>query len=78
VSCNGGADGTITVMLLQALPDLFDSGTFQTSNVFTGLSAGTAYVVTVRNAKQCVETFGPITITARSFNSYRQFYSQWL
>jgi hypothetical protein len=31
--------------------------------VFLGLSAGTAYVVTVRNARQCLVSSAPITIT---------------
>jgi hypothetical protein len=44
-------------------------------HVFTGLSEGTAYVVTV-HAKQCVETFGPITITEPDpLTATRQFYS---
>jgi hypothetical protein len=40
--------------------------------VFTGLSEGTA--ATVRNAKQCVETF-TITITEPDPLTARQFYS---
>jgi hypothetical protein len=64
VSCNGGADGTITVnvtagegpyeyQLIQWIP---------ISNVFLGF-AGTAYVVTVRNARQCSVSSAPITIS---------------
>ncbi len=66
VSCNGGADGTITVNVTAGEGPYeyqLDSGTFQTSNVFAGLSAGIPYVVTVRNAKQCLVSSGPITIS---------------
>ncbi|WP_044633470.1 T9SS type B sorting domain-containing protein [Neotamlana sedimentorum] len=63
VSCNGGSDGTITV----DLPASNDNPIYtyeitapivvaaQTSNVFTGLSAGT-YTVQVNSGRGCVET----------------------
>ncbi|WP_208796468.1 T9SS type B sorting domain-containing protein [Flavobacterium fluviatile] len=66
VSCNGGADGTITVNVTSGVGPYeyqLDGGIFQSSNVFAGLSQGTSYVVTVRNAKNCTLSSGPITIT---------------
>ncbi|HRA71218.1 MAG TPA: T9SS type B sorting domain-containing protein [Flavobacterium sp.] len=67
VSCFGGADGTITVNVTSGVGPYeyqLDAGIFQPSNVFTGLAAGTAYVVTVRNAKNCTLASTPIMITA--------------
>ncbi|MFH6773149.1 hypothetical protein, partial [Gaetbulibacter aestuarii] len=58
VSCFGGSDGSITVNLPASNDDpiytySLDGGlTTQTSNVFTGLSAGT-YNVTVTSGKNC-------------------------
>ncbi|MES2575911.1 MAG: SprB repeat-containing protein, partial [Bacteroidota bacterium] len=66
VSCFGGTDGTITVNVTSGVGPYqyqLDGGTFQTSNVFTGLSAGTTYVVTVRDSKSCLYPSTPITIT---------------
>ncbi|WP_406844828.1 T9SS type B sorting domain-containing protein [Flavobacterium soyae] len=66
VSCNGGSDGTITVNVTSGVGPYqyqLDGGTFQTSNVFTGLTAGTAYIITVRDAKSCDYPSAPITIT---------------
>ncbi|WP_433765035.1 T9SS type B sorting domain-containing protein [Flavobacterium ginsenosidimutans] len=65
VSCNGGTDGTITVNVTSGVGPYqyqLDSGSFQTSNVFTGLSAGTSYIITVRDAKSCVFPSAAITI----------------
>ncbi|MGL2987974.1 T9SS type B sorting domain-containing protein [Flavobacterium sp. RSSA_27] len=73
VSCNGGSDGTITVNVTAgegpyeySLTDGVTTTPFQTSNQFTGLAAGTTYVVTVRNAKQCTLPSSPITISEPS------------
>ncbi|MEM0578782.1 hypothetical protein WFZ86_19930, partial [Flavobacterium sp. N6] len=69
VSCNGGTDGTITVNVTAGEGPYeyqLDAGVFQTSNQFTGLAAGTTYVVTVRNAKQCTLASLPITIAEPS------------
>lgn len=73
VSCNGGSDGTITVNVTSGEGpyeySLFDGVTataFTTNNTFTGLPAGTTYVVTVRNAKQCTLASSPITIAEPS------------
>ncbi|KRB54851.1 SprB repeat-containing protein [Flavobacterium sp. Root186] len=66
VSCNGGTDGTITVNVTSGVGPYqyqLDGGAFQTSNVFTGLAAGTAYTITVRDAKSCLYPGTPITIT---------------
>ncbi|MGL2992981.1 T9SS type B sorting domain-containing protein [Flavobacterium sp. TSSA_36] len=69
VSCNGGNDGTITIDVTSGVGpyeySLFDGVTataFTTNNTFTDLVAGTAYVVTVRNGKDCLEATLPITI----------------
>lgn len=67
VSCFGGADGTITVNVTSGVGPYeyqLDAGAFQTSNVFTGLAAGTTYVITVRDAKLCLYPSALITITA--------------
>ncbi|PXY44886.1 SprB repeat-containing protein, partial [Flavobacterium hydrophilum] len=67
VSCNGGVDGTITVNVTAGEGPYkysLDGGvTEQTTNTFTGLSAGTAYIVTVRNARNCTLNSLPVTIT---------------
>lgn len=66
VSCNGGNDGSIKVNVTSGEGPYtyqLDMGTFQTSNIFTGLAAGTSYVVRVRNARQCVLSSIPITIS---------------
>ncbi|OXA94724.1 gliding motility-associated C-terminal domain-containing protein [Flavobacterium hercynium] len=69
VSCFGGNDGTITVNVSSGVGPYqyqLGSGIFQTSNVFAGLTAGTTYVVTVRDAKSCLYPSGSITITQPS------------
>ena len=66
VSCNGGNDGSITVNVTSGVGPFeyqLGAGIFQSSNSFTGLTAGTAYVITVRNAKNCTLASLPITIT---------------
>ena len=67
VSCNGGSDGTITVNVTGGEGPYrysLDGGvTEYTTNTFTGLTAGTAYVVTVRNARNCILDSAPISIT---------------
>ncbi|MDR7211318.1 T9SS type B sorting domain-containing protein [Flavobacterium piscis] len=66
VSCFGGNDGTITVNVSSGVGSYeyqLDAGAFQSSNIFTDLTAGTSYVVTVRDAKSCVYSNAPITIT---------------
>ncbi|PWB28348.1 T9SS type B sorting domain-containing protein [Flavobacterium sp. HTF] len=65
VKCFGGADGTITVNVTTGVGPYqyqLDGGTFQTSNVFTGLAAGTSYIITVRDSKSCLYPSTPITI----------------
>ncbi|UII30376.1 gliding motility-associated C-terminal domain-containing protein [Fulvivirga ulvae] len=70
-SCNGGSDGTIDVTASGGTGTLeysLDGVNFQTSNQFTGLSAG-SYTVTVRDANLCTITVGavinePLVITA--------------
>ncbi|CAH0337479.1 hypothetical protein FVB9288_03242 [Flavobacterium sp. CECT 9288] len=69
VSCNGGNDGTITINVTSGVGpyeySLFDGVTttaFTTNNTFTGLVAGTAYVVTVRNDRDCLQASPAITI----------------
>ncbi|MBZ4044781.1 SprB repeat-containing protein, partial [Flavobacterium hibisci] len=69
VSCNGVADGTITVNVTSGVGPYeyqLNAGVFQTSNVFTGLAAGTAYTITVKDAKSCLYPKTPITITEPS------------
>jgi gliding motility-associated-like protein len=66
VSCFGGNDGTITVNVSSGVGPYqyqLNTGAFQSSNVFTGLTAGTAYVVTVRDNKMCLYPSTPITIS---------------
>ncbi|MFD1603195.1 beta strand repeat-containing protein, partial [Flavobacterium artemisiae] len=65
VICNGGSDGTITVNVTSGVGPYqyqLNGGTFQASNVFTGLSAGTSYIVTVRDAKSCTYSNAAITV----------------
>lgn len=66
VSCFGGTDGTITVNVTSGVGPYeyqLDAGIFQPSNVFTGLSAGTTYVITVKDAKSCLYPSAPIPIS---------------
>ncbi|WP_281322979.1 T9SS type B sorting domain-containing protein [Flavobacterium aestivum] len=70
VSCNGDSDGTITVNVTAgegpyeySLTDGVTTTPFQTGNSFTGLKAGTTYVVSVRNVRNCVRNSAAITIT---------------
>lgn len=66
VSCFSGTDGTITVNVTSGIGPFeyqLDAGAFQSSNVFSGLAAGNAYVITVRDAKLCLYPSAPITIT---------------
>ena len=54
--CNGSADGTITINSGQAVQYSVDNGvTFQASNVFNGLAAGT-YNIVVEDANGCPQS----------------------
>ncbi|MCI9847026.1 SprB repeat-containing protein, partial [Flavobacterium pectinovorum] len=69
VSCKDGLDGTITVNVTSGVGPYeyqLDGGTFQSSNVFKGLADGTTYTITVKDAKSCLYTKTPITITEPS------------
>lgn len=67
VSCNGGANGTITVTASGGTGGLFYSAdslqSFQASNVFSGLAPGSYYVF-VQDANNCIQPFSgnPIVI----------------
>lgn len=62
VLCNSNCDGTITVNCPQAVQYSIDGGlTFQPSNVFNGLCAGT-YTIIVQDAIGCTQT-EMVTIT---------------
>ncbi len=64
VSCNGGANGIITVSASGATPAYqyaANSGTYQVSNTLTGLSSG-AQIVHVRDSHGCT-TDSVVTIT---------------
>ena len=64
-SCGGLSDGTITATATGgtgALTYSLNAVTFQASNVFTGLPAG-SYTVTVKDARGCT-TQAPVTITS--------------
>jgi gliding motility-associated-like protein len=70
VSCNGGNNGTISINVTSGIGpfeySLFDGATstaFQSDNIFTGLVAGTTYVVTVRNDRDCLESTAAIIVT---------------
>ncbi|BDB56210.1 T9SS type B sorting domain-containing protein [Flavobacterium ammonificans] len=64
VSCHGGSDGSITVAIATPAPGINDNpvytyslngGTPQTSNIFSGLAAG-SYTVEVISGRGCVAT----------------------
>lgn len=63
ISCNGGSDGTITITGVTGgtgtIEYSLNGASFQTSNTFTGLPAGT-HIVVVRDANGCT---GEVTVT---------------
>ncbi|MDO5969036.1 T9SS type B sorting domain-containing protein [Flavivirga aquimarina] len=68
VSCNGGADGSIVITAANGISpyqySIDNGGTFQASNVFTGLNAaGSPYNVVVRDAKNCDSAITIVNIT---------------
>ncbi|MEZ0131051.1 SprB repeat-containing protein, partial [Flavobacterium sp. LBUM151] len=65
VSCVGGNDGSIIVTAADGiLPYQYsiNGGAFQSSNIFTGLTAGT-YNIVIQDAKQCSSVSVTATIT---------------
>ncbi len=70
ISCNGASDGIIVVEQNAAAQNTdviyeysLNGGTYQISNIFDGLPAATNYVVSIRSAKNCIQTLGALTIT---------------
>lgn len=64
VLCNGGSDGKLTVTASGGTGTLqysINGGAYQTSNIFSGLAAGT-YTVTVKDANNCSKTTNSVTI----------------
>ncbi|HYG53177.1 MAG TPA: choice-of-anchor L domain-containing protein, partial [Flavobacteriales bacterium] len=60
--CNGGSSGVITVNAsggTGALTYSINGGTFQVSNVFSGLAAG-SYIITVKDANGCLYNINAI------------------
>ncbi|WP_165571352.1 T9SS type B sorting domain-containing protein [Flavobacterium reichenbachii] len=66
-TCISSNDGTVTITATAGVSDFMYSinngGAYQTSNVFTGLSAGTAYTILVRDSKMCVSDPQNLIIT---------------
>jgi hypothetical protein len=65
VKCQGDLNGSITVTAANGVAPYeysIDGGTFGSVNVFSGLKAGT-YTIAVRDAKNCLATAVPVTIT---------------
>ncbi|MFN0203613.1 MAG: beta strand repeat-containing protein, partial [Bacteroidia bacterium] len=70
ISCNGATDGTITVVVpttgtAGGYTYNINGGTYQSSNVFTGLGAGT-YTLTAKDINGCTTSGISVTITAPS------------
>ncbi|WP_345267255.1 T9SS type A sorting domain-containing protein [Nibrella viscosa] len=67
VSCNGGSTGAIAITASGGVGPysytLTPGNTVTTTGSFTGLSAGTNYVVTVKDAKGCQLATSPISVT---------------
>ncbi|MFM7767443.1 MAG: beta strand repeat-containing protein, partial [Bacteroidota bacterium] len=66
ISCNGATNGQITVTANGGTGSLqysLNGGSYQSSNVFSGLAAGT-YAVSVKDANNCTFAAGSVTITA--------------
>ncbi len=77
VLCNGGATGSITVNATGGTPGYqyaLNGGTYQASNIFNGLIAGT-YSVTVKDANNCTKLVSNIVITqpANALSATRVF-----
>jgi hypothetical protein len=71
VSCNGAADGTITVNVSTGTPPFqysLDNVTWLTSNIFTGLAAGT-YTVYYRDNNACSNSQSIIIIQPPVLNA---------
>ncbi|MFM9057406.1 MAG: SprB repeat-containing protein, partial [Bacteroidota bacterium] len=65
ISCNGVSDGTITVTATGGTGTLsysIDGGSYQASNVFSGLAAG-VHTLSVKDANNCVVSLSSVTIT---------------
>jgi VCBS repeat-containing protein len=63
ITCNGGHDGSITITAAGGTPTYtysLDGGSLQSSNVFSGLTAG-SHSVTVKDASGCTST-GSVSI----------------
>ena len=72
ISCFGANDGKIVVEQNPTAANLdiaytynIDAGPYQTSNLFENLTPG-AHTITVRSAKNCIQTLGPIIINEPS------------
>lgn len=68
VTCPGGSDGQASITVTGGTAPLSyskDGSTFQTSNIFAGLAAG-SYTFTVRDANACTTTSNAISITEPS------------
>jgi hypothetical protein len=70
VSCNGGNDGSVTINTITGGTGVIlyskDGISFQTSNVLTGLTAGT-YVIQVKDANGCVATVTKVITQPNAF-----------
>jgi hypothetical protein len=70
VSCNGGNDGSVTINSITGGTGVIlyskDGISFQTSNVLTGLTAGT-YVIQVKDANGCVATVTKVITQPNAF-----------
>jgi hypothetical protein len=70
VSCHGGNDGTITISSVSGGTGTIqyskDGITFQSSNIFSGLMAGT-YIVQVKDANGCIASISKVISEPNDF-----------
>ena len=59
------ATGTVTITALPGLTYSFDGGAYNSTLIYSGLTAGSSHTVTAQNAAGCISTVANITLNAQ-------------